>query len=133
MSIVLHQKNLLGINGAGRIGKLTLWHHLLSRKFDGIVLNVGREVGKSLEDLVQALTTDSTYGSLSLFLYYIQSALMLPDAEKTRQELRPLLGVRDMFRKVLITETTARPWFDENGILRLGIYDFLLDDKLLDL
>ena len=60
MSIVLHQKNLLGINGAGRIGKLTLWHHLLSRKFDGIVLNVGREVGKSLEDLVQSLTTDST-------------------------------------------------------------------------
>jgi len=65
--------------------------------------------------------------------YYIQSALMLPDAEKTRQELRPLLGVRDMFRKVLITKTSARPWLDENGVLRLGIYDFLLDDKLLDL
>ena len=65
--------------------------------------------------------------------YYIQSALMLPDAEKTRQELCPLLGVRDMFRKVLITKTAARPWLDENGILWLGIYDFLLDDKLLDL
>ena len=69
MSITINQKNLLGINGAGRIGKLTIWHHLLSRKFDGIVLNVGREVGKGLEDLVQALTTDSTYGDLSLFMY----------------------------------------------------------------
>lgn len=69
MNIIIQQKNLLGINGAGRIGKLTLWHHLLSRKFDGIVLNVGREVGKSLEDLVQSLTTDSTYGNLSFFLY----------------------------------------------------------------
>ncbi|MCQ2262655.1 MAG: hypothetical protein MJZ70_00045 [Bacteroidales bacterium] len=69
MNIILQQKKLLGINGAGRIGKLTLWHHLLSRKFDGIVLNVGREVGKSMEDLVQSLTTDSTYGNLSLFLY----------------------------------------------------------------
>lgn len=65
--------------------------------------------------------------------YYIQSALLLPDEEKTRQELRPLLGVRDMFRKVLITKTAARPWLDENGVLRLGIYDFLLDEKLLDL
>ena len=69
MSITINQKNLLGINGAGRIGKLTIWHHLLSRKFDGIVLNAGREVGKGLEDLVQALTTDSTYGDLSLFMY----------------------------------------------------------------
>lgn len=69
MSITINQKNLLGINGAGRIGKLTIWHHLLSRKFDGIVLNEGREVGKGLEDLVQALTTDSTYGDLSLFMY----------------------------------------------------------------
>lgn len=65
--------------------------------------------------------------------YYIQSALMLPHEEKTRQELRPLLGVKDMFRKVLITKTAARPWLEENGILRLGIYDFLLDDKLLDM
>ena len=69
MSITINQKNVLGIHGAGRIGKLTIWHHLLSRKFDGIVLNVGREVGKGLEDLVQALTTDSTYGDLSLFMY----------------------------------------------------------------
>ena len=65
--------------------------------------------------------------------YYLQSALMLPDAEKTRQELRPFLAVRDMFRKVLISKTAARPWLDENGVLRLGIYDFLLDDKVLDM
>jgi uncharacterized protein len=65
--------------------------------------------------------------------YYIQSALNMPDEAKTQQELRPLLSVRDMFRKVIITKTAARPWLDENGVLRLGIYDFLLDDKVLDL
>ena len=60
MNIILQQKNLLGINGAGRIGKLTLWHHLLSRKFDGIVLNVGREVGK--EDIgIATLFSGSTF------------------------------------------------------------------------
>jgi predicted AAA+ superfamily ATPase len=64
--------------------------------------------------------------------YYIQSALSMDDIDKERQELRPLLGVKDMFRKVVITKTTAKPWFDDMGVLRIGIYDFLLDDKSLD-
>ena len=65
--------------------------------------------------------------------YYIQSALVLPDETKVQQEIRPLLSVKDMFRKVLITKTAGRPWLDENGVLRIGIYDFLLDENLLDL
>ena len=43
------------------------------------------------------------------------------------------VGFKGLFRKVLISKTAARPWLDENGVLRLGIYDFLLDDKLLDM
>jgi len=62
-------KNLLGINGAGRIGKLTLWNHLLHKNFGGIVVNVGRGVGKNLDSLVHNILNDSTYGSLSTFLY----------------------------------------------------------------
>lgn len=62
-------KNLLGINGAGRIGKLTLWNHLLNRHFGGIVVNVGRSVGKNLEALIHNIENDSTYGSLSRFIY----------------------------------------------------------------
>lgn len=69
MATIINEKKLLGINGLGRIGKLTLWYHLVSGKFDGIVINVGREVGKSLENLIQTITTDSTYGSLSRFMY----------------------------------------------------------------
>ena len=41
----------LGINGLGRIGKLTLWHHIARKYFGEIVVNVGRRVGGSLEDL----------------------------------------------------------------------------------
>lgn len=59
----------LGINGLGRIGKLTLWDHLFSKRFDKIIVNTGREVGKSLDDLIQVMETDSTYGTLSKFLY----------------------------------------------------------------
>lgn len=59
----------LGINGLGRIGKLTLWHHVSRRHFSGIVVNIGREVGKGLEDLAAALERDSTYGRLGSYLY----------------------------------------------------------------
>ncbi len=62
-------KNLLGINGLGRIGKLVLWNELISRNFDGAVINVGREVGTSLDDLIQVMQTDSTYGHVSRFIY----------------------------------------------------------------
>lgn len=62
-------KNLLGINGAGRIGKLTLWNHLINKNFGGIVVNVGRGVGKNLDSLIHNIMNDSTYGSLSKFLY----------------------------------------------------------------
>jgi Glyceraldehyde-3-phosphate dehydrogenase/erythrose-4-phosphate dehydrogenase len=69
MQAELKQKRMLGINGIGRIGKLTLWNHLNLRHFDGIVVNAGREVGRKAEDIVSYLTTDSTYGSLDRFLY----------------------------------------------------------------
>lgn len=62
-------KNILGLNGAGRIGKLTLWNHILNKHFGGIVVNVGRGVGKNLDALLHNIQNDSTYGSLNNFLY----------------------------------------------------------------
>ena len=56
------QNNLLGINGFGRIGKLSFWNHLNIDHFDGYVINVGRKVGKSLEDLLDFVSIDSTLG-----------------------------------------------------------------------
>ncbi|HNW82142.1 MAG TPA: glyceraldehyde 3-phosphate dehydrogenase NAD-binding domain-containing protein [bacterium] len=59
----------VGVNGLGRIGKLTLWNFILSEEFDKIVVNLGRDAGKSLEDLVDYAVHDSTYGSLEHFLF----------------------------------------------------------------
>ena len=59
----------LGINGMGRIGKLSLWHHLARKNFSEIVVNVGRPVGHSLEHLAQVVEKDSSYGRLSQFLH----------------------------------------------------------------
>lgn len=63
--------------------------------------------------------------------FYIQSAFAMPDGEKTEKELRPLKAVGDSFRKVVVTKTLAHPWNDEDGILHLGLYDFLLDEDAL--
>jgi glyceraldehyde 3-phosphate dehydrogenase len=59
----------LGINGLGRIGKLSLWHHVARKHFSGVVVNIGREVGKNLSDLAAMLEKDSTYGRLGAYLY----------------------------------------------------------------
>jgi len=60
---------ILGINGLGRIGKLTLWHHTSEKYFREIVVNIGRGVGNSLDDIAHYISRDSTYGSLSRYLY----------------------------------------------------------------
>ncbi|PHR27565.1 MAG: glyceraldehyde-3-phosphate dehydrogenase [Desulfotalea sp.] len=59
----------LGINGLGRIGKLSLWQHVSRKHFSGIVANIGRDVGTSLSDLAATLERDSTYGRLGSYLY----------------------------------------------------------------
>ncbi|MDD4566000.1 MAG: glyceraldehyde 3-phosphate dehydrogenase NAD-binding domain-containing protein [Eubacteriales bacterium] len=69
MQTELKSKKILGINGIGRIGKLTLWNHLVLRHFDKIVINSGRTLGKNTDDFINYLTTDSTYGSMDRFLY----------------------------------------------------------------
>jgi glyceraldehyde 3-phosphate dehydrogenase len=59
----------VGINGFGRIGKLTVWHHVARKFFDEIVVNIGRRVGASLADIAHYIERDSTYGWLHGYLY----------------------------------------------------------------
>jgi glyceraldehyde 3-phosphate dehydrogenase (phosphorylating) len=64
----------LGINGLGRIGKLTVWHHVARRSFGRLVVNVGREVGRDLEAVCGVIEKDSTYGSMHRFLFGVDAA-----------------------------------------------------------
>lgn len=59
--------------------------------------------------------------------YYIQSAYALPDAAKRAQEIRPFQKIDDSFRKIIVTKDIVPAQYDENGILTLNIYEFLLD------
>jgi len=63
---------------------------------------------------------------------YIQSAYMLPDADKVAQEQRPLVSINDGFRKVIISGDYRGKFYNEEGVCRMGIYDFLLDTDSLN-
>lgn len=60
--------------------------------------------------------------------YYIQSALAMPDEEKRKQEMASLLRIGDSFKKIIIVKDYIKPWTDENGILTMGLMDFLMGD-----
>ena len=72
----------LGINGLGRIGKLTLWHHIARKHFDELVINIGRHVGTSLQDVAHYLERDSTYGSLGRYLYGCKASQVIHDVKE---------------------------------------------------
>ena len=63
---------------------------------------------------------------------YIQSAFAMPDEEKRTQEIRPFKKINDSFKKIVITKDIVPSYYDENGILTMNIYDFLLDAKSLE-
>ncbi len=65
--------------------------------------------------------------------YYIQSALNIDSKEKNYQESRPLNCVGDNFKKIIVVKDDINPWHNEDGILIIGIKDFLLNKSSLSL
>ncbi|MBQ8563906.1 MAG: ATP-binding protein [Firmicutes bacterium] len=65
--------------------------------------------------------------------YYVQSAFAIPDNEKMKQESNSLLRIDDSFKKIIVVKDTPAPSYTEDGILVIGIYDFLLNVNSLDL
>lgn len=64
--------------------------------------------------------------------YYIQSALTVGEETKRLQEVRPYSLVSDSFKKIIIVKDNIQPWYDENGILIIGIQQFLLNETDMD-
>lgn len=65
-------------------------------------------------------------------LYYIQSAFALPDEAKIRQETASLTRIDDSFKKIIVVKDDIMPKRDENGIVTIGIMDFLLRPDSMD-
>lgn len=85
----------------------------------------GREVKRRLEiDFV------ANQGSRR---YYIQSAYAIPDSAKYEQETASFARTRDSFKKIIIVERSTKPRRDDNGYMTIGVREFLLDERSLDL
>ncbi len=74
----------LGLNGLGRIGKLSLWHHVSRQFFSGIVVNLGRHVGSGLEDIAATVEKDSTYGRLGSYLHGYKGGRVIENLDEKK-------------------------------------------------
>jgi glyceraldehyde 3-phosphate dehydrogenase len=81
------RNRVLGLNGLGRIGKLTLWHHVGRKHFDRIVVNQGRPVGSGLHAVAESIEKDSTYGPIHRFLYGYKAERVIEVLDEKEGEL----------------------------------------------
>ena len=65
--------------------------------------------------------------------YYIQSAFAIPDSDKMQQEQSSLIRIGDSFKKIIVVKDRIKLWRNEQGIVVMGIMDFLLNPNSLDL
>jgi glyceraldehyde 3-phosphate dehydrogenase len=86
----------LGINGLGRIAKLSIWHHVERKYFSEIVVNIGREVGTRLADIAHFVEKDSTYGALHNFLYGSKAGRVIEEIDEKSGSLL-INGIKTTF------------------------------------
>lgn len=84
----------------------------------------GKEIKKQLEiDFIANLGSDR---------YYIQSAFSMPTEQKRIQEKASLVNVKDSFKKIILVKDVMKVSHDEDGIVTMSVYDFLLNENSLD-
>jgi len=88
MNTLHSNAKILGVNGFGRIGKLTLWHHVGRKYFDDIIINIGRQPGSSLDDIAHYVERDSTYGWLHSYLHGHSADPVISDLDEKSGSMR---------------------------------------------
>ncbi len=107
-----------------------IYNELLSRGFivDVGVVDFTEKVDSKLKKRQCEIDFVVNLGSKR---FYIQSALSVSDPVKLETEVRPFKLTGDFFKKIIITKSNSKPWYDDYGILHLGLYDFLLNPESL--
>lgn len=83
----------------------------------------GKEIKKQLEiDFIANLGSNR---------YYIQSAFSMPTEQKRIQEKASLVNVKDSFKKIILVKDVMKVSYDEDGIVTMSVYDFLLNENSL--
>ena len=104
-----------------------LYNELRSRGYNvdvGMVETVGRDSEGKLVRKRLEIDFVANQGSQR---YYIQSAFRMDSEEKVAQEQKSLLNVSDSFKKIILVKDDIAPYRDYDGILRMGLFDFLLN------
>ena len=94
----------------------------------GIVYSQGKDANGRVTQTAREIDFIATAGGKKA---YIQSAYTLPSEEKALTEFKPLSLTGDSFPKIIVRHDIRKRWYDENGVLNIGILDFLLDDGVV--
>lgn len=100
----------------------------------GLSVDVGMvEIRKKSEDVLakRQLEVDFVV-NIGSYRCYIQSALSIPDKEKMQQECASLINIKDAFKKIIVVRDDIIPWYTDDGVYIVGLYDFLLNPNVLD-
>lgn len=110
-----------------------LYNELIVRGFDvdvgTVEYNFKNATGKSERTQLEV----DFVANMGSKRYYIQSALNIADEGKRKQEVNSLLRIGDSFKKIVVVRDAIVPWHDEDGILYIGIEQFLLDENAMEL
>lgn len=63
---------------------------------------------------------------------YIQSAFNMPTKDKEKLERRSLINIADNFRKVIVVKDDIKRKIDDDGVVTIGLFDFLLDEQSIE-
>ena len=110
-----------------------LFNELIARDFNvDVGLVVTREYDGSGNRQQKQLEVDFVCNK-GAKRYYVQSAFAIPDEAKMQQESNSLLRIDDTFKKIIVVKDTPAPWYTDDGILVISVYDFLLNANSLDM
>ena len=108
-----------------------IYNELIVRGFSvdvGVVFSNEKNSGGSYSRVPREIDFIASKGGKKV---YIQSAYALPDEEKTEQELKPFSLTGDSFPKIIIRKDIRKKWYDDRGVLNVGLTEFLLDDSII--
>lgn len=108
-----------------------IYNELLIRGFAVDVGVVDVNVSENGKPIRKQLEVDFVANKGSL-RYYIQSAWDLPNHEKIEQEQQSFMAIGDSFKKILIQKNDVLPWYNEQGVLIVGLLDFLLHPECIE-
>ena len=121
------------ITGMRRCGK----SYLLFNLFKDYLLSEGIEESHIMENIIFNEKGNSIRKQLEIDFvcnkgskrYYIQSAYAIPDQAK----MGSLMLTGDFFKRIIITKDAPASHYNENGVMIMSIYDFLLNENSLDI